>query len=115
VDECLRTLSEIFRLDETRVRDLLIGSWMHNWDQDAFARGAYSYVPARMSAMVQKLATPLAGTLFFAGEATAPEGDQGTVHGAIASGKRAALEVQKSRRRRRTGILPVPTRPALSR
>ena len=114
LNECLRTLSEVFRVDEPRVRDLLIGSWQHNWDLDPFSRGAYSYVPARMSPMVQKLATPLVGTLFFAGETTAPEGDQGTVHGAIASGKRAAHEVRKMHRRR-TGSSPVPARSALSR
>jgi len=46
-----------------------------------------------MATMPQLLAAPLAGTLFFAGEATDSRGEQGTVHGAIASGKRAAAEV----------------------
>jgi monoamine oxidase len=32
-------------------------------------------------------------TLFFAGEATDVTGNNGTVHGAIASGKRAAQEI----------------------
>jgi len=35
-------------------------------------------------------------TLFFAGEATNTEDQTGTVHGAIASGRRAADEVQRS-------------------
>ena len=34
--------------------------------------------------------SPIDGTLFFAGEATESDGDNGTVHGAIASGRRAA-------------------------
>jgi monoamine oxidase len=42
------------------------------------------------------LARPLAGTLFFAGEATDTEGATGTVHGAIASGRRAARQVQRA-------------------
>jgi len=52
------------------------------------------------------LAKPLDNTLFFAGEATDITGHNGTVHGAIASGKRAAAEIlgslraNKSRSRR---------------
>jgi monoamine oxidase len=42
------------------------------------------------------LARPLRGTLFFAGEAAESEGRTGTVHGAIASGRRAADEVKRS-------------------
>jgi monoamine oxidase len=39
------------------------------------------------------LARPLDATLFFAGEATEPE-ETGTVSGAIASGRRAARQVE---------------------
>jgi monoamine oxidase len=41
----------------------------------------------------QLLAEPVADTLFFAGEATNFEGHNGTVNGAISSGRRAAEEV----------------------
>jgi len=41
----------------------------------------------------QLLAAPESGTLFFAGEATNGDGRSGTVHGAIATGERAAREV----------------------
>jgi uncharacterized protein with NAD-binding domain and iron-sulfur cluster len=39
------------------------------------------------------LAQPVENTLFFAGEATNSDGHTATVHGAIASGRRAAREV----------------------
>jgi monoamine oxidase len=39
------------------------------------------------------LAQPVEDTLFFAGEATNSDGHTATVHGAIASGQRAAREV----------------------
>ncbi len=39
------------------------------------------------------LAAPIENTLFFAGEATESEGHHGTVHGAIATGHRAAEEI----------------------
>jgi monoamine oxidase len=43
-----------------------------------------------------KLAEPVAGTLYFAGEATNADGYNGTVHGAIATGLRAATELLQS-------------------
>ena len=43
------------------------------------------------------LAKPVAGTLFFAGEATDTTGRTGTVDGAIASGRRAARELLAAR------------------
>jgi monoamine oxidase len=41
----------------------------------------------------ERLAEPVGGTLFFAGEHTAAGGHHATVHGAIASGRRAAERV----------------------
>ena len=43
--------------------------------------------------MPTELAEPIEGTLFFAGEATDTNGDQGTVQGSLASGERAAKEI----------------------
>jgi hypothetical protein len=39
---------------------------------------------------LRRCAQPIDATLFLAGEALAPNGGNGTVHGAIASGRRAA-------------------------
>jgi monoamine oxidase len=65
---------------------------LHDWQADPFARGGYSYVKVGGTGAREKLATPLEGTLFFAGEATDTE-QSGTVGGALASGMRAAKEV----------------------
>jgi monoamine oxidase len=65
----------------------------HDWGADPFSRGAYSYVPAGALPAQAALGTPLEDTLFFAGEATATEGMNGTVDGAIESGQRAAREI----------------------
>jgi monoamine oxidase len=73
----------------------LEAAYVHNWERDAYARGAYSYVAAGGGNARQELATPLGGTLFFAGEATDTTGEATTVTGALRSGARAALEVSR--------------------
>jgi monoamine oxidase len=67
--------------------------YYHDWYGDPFAGGAYSYIPVGGLEAAGLLAAPVADTLFFAGEATNTEGHQGTVHGAIATGLRAAREI----------------------
>jgi monoamine oxidase len=69
------------------------GAYYHDWQQDPFARGAYSYVTVGGGKARGLLAKPLADTLFFAGEATDTEGETATVAGALQSGTRAAREV----------------------
>jgi monoamine oxidase len=73
----------------------LQAAYFHNWARDTFARGAYSYVAAGGGNAREVLATPLGGTLFFAGEATDTTGEATTVTGALRSGARAALEVSR--------------------
>lgn len=63
------------------------------WSSDPFARGSYSHIPPGATpAAYTALAQPVAGRLFFAGEATTTD-YPGTVHGAYLSGERAADEV----------------------
>ena len=76
-----------------RVDRHLRGWHLHNWQTDPFAGGAYSYVGVGAAGAQAALARPLDGTLFFAGEATEHGGHHATVHGALASGQRAANEV----------------------
>ncbi len=79
-----------------RVRDMVEAAWTHDWQHDPFSRGVYSYQGVGGADAPAALARPLRSTLFFAGEAAEEEGRTGTVHGAIASGKRAAGEVERS-------------------
>lgn len=72
-------------------------AYFHNWRTDPFFRGAYSYVPVAALPAREVLARPVEGTLFFAGEATELKGHSATVHGAIASGVRAAQSVLRTK------------------
>ena len=62
----------------------------HDWRRDPLALGAYSYVRVGGAVAHWVLAEPLEDTLFFAGEATAGEGFNGTMEGAYQSGVTAA-------------------------
>ena len=63
------------------------------WRADPWARGAYSYLaPGASSTTRRTLAQPVDDRIFFAGEATDLD-HPATVHGALASGRRAAAEV----------------------
>ncbi|HLU83618.1 MAG TPA: NAD(P)/FAD-dependent oxidoreductase [Trueperaceae bacterium] len=63
-----------------------------DWPNDPFAYGGYSYVRPGHFGVRGHLAAPTP-PLFWAGEATATEANAATVHGAMLSGERAALEV----------------------
>jgi monoamine oxidase len=67
--------------------------YVADWSDDPFTRGGYSYPTVGALDAPQRWAAPVAGSLFFGGEATAQIGHLGLVHGAIESGWRAAAEL----------------------
>ena len=92
VEQAVGSVAQIFGLSLETVRSELEAHFMHDWHDDPYSRGAYSYVPVDGLAAQHDLAAPLDDRLFFAGEATCV-GHIGTVHGAIQSGQRAAREI----------------------
>jgi monoamine oxidase len=64
---------------------------LHHWNDDPYARGAYTHTPPGAHTARAVLAAPLEGRLFWAGEAT--DTFYGTVQGAYRSGARAAREI----------------------
>jgi monoamine oxidase len=95
-DHALDSLAAMLRLPRGRVEAELVEWRRHDWNADPFTRGAYTYVPAGALPAQAALGRPVDGTLFFAGEATAEDGWNGTVDGAIRSGRRAAGEILQS-------------------
>ena len=89
----LQSLSTLLAVDSGKLADELDSFHFHDWQSDPFSRGAYSYGKVGSDGAQQALAAPLENRLFFAGEATDVSGNNGTVHGAIASGYRAAREI----------------------
>ena len=94
--ECvLSAAARAFGIPRRQLARLLVDSWTHNWEDDPFARGAYSYPLVGGSKSGESLAKPVRGTLYIAGEATVEEEASGTVHGAIRSGRRAATQLAR--------------------
>jgi monoamine oxidase len=96
IDQGVHALHRLTGLGAQELEGLLERAYYHDWQNDPFSRGAYSYGRVGGDGAEQALATPIENTLFFAGEATDFGGHNGTVHGAIASGHRAATQIVKA-------------------
>ena len=89
-DAALGSLQRLLKVDAAR---FVVNAYTHDWTNDPHAMGAYSYLPAGAMDAPARLAEPVEDTLYFAGEATDTHGRGASVHGAIATGRRAAKEI----------------------
>jgi len=87
------SLARIFSVDEGKIRAWLRGCYSHDWQEDRFTLGSYSYVATGGLDASSRMAAPVEDTLFFAGEHTDVTGHWGTVHAAMRSGLRAAEQI----------------------
>ena len=95
-DQSLEALSRIFAMSPKALEELLVDFYTHNWATDPFSLGAYSYIPVGGLEAQAALAEPIENTIYFAGEAANTKGHHGTVHGALATGLRAAEMIQQN-------------------
>jgi monoamine oxidase len=96
ITSAVQSLARIMKISQSDLEEQITGSFTHDWQADPLSRGAYSYAAVGGMEAAAKLAEPVANTLYFAGEATNADGYNGTVHGAIATGLRAANELLQS-------------------
>lgn len=96
VTRALQTLGSLLHENSEELEQMLEIAYFHDWQADPFSRGAYSYVKAGAADAPANLSRPVKDTLFFAGEAADVTGNNGTVHGAIASAKRAVAHITKA-------------------
>jgi monoamine oxidase len=97
----LKSLAEILGVAPAIVRKGLADWQTLDWTNDPFSRGAYSFTAAGEDGSAASLRRPAGETIFLAGEATAKGSEVGTVHGALASGLRAARQAARALGRRR--------------
>ena len=86
-------LAGVFGLPAERVHAALLSTHTHDWKNDQYSCGSYSYVPAGALDASAAMSEPEAETMYFAGEHTDTTGNWGTVHAALISGLRAAAQV----------------------
>jgi monoamine oxidase len=98
VKAALASLARGLGDDRRRLAGALAGWRVFDWQRDPFARGAYTFAPPGSLGAAEALAASIEDTLFFAGEATDTSGETGTVHGALATGHRAARQVMAALR-----------------
>jgi monoamine oxidase len=94
-EQVIGALARVLRVERRVIEQGLEACYVHDWQADPFSRGAYSYAVVGGENAANELAAPLQETLFFAGEATDYTGHNGTVHGAMRSGTRAARELME--------------------
>jgi monoamine oxidase len=93
ITAAIKSLANALKMLPGEVERRLRASFVADWQMDPFSLGAYSHVPVGAIGAPSMLAKPIGDTLFFAGEATNTDGHSSTVHGAIATGYRAADEI----------------------
>jgi monoamine oxidase len=93
IEHSLQSLGRILKMSSRELERLLAKAYVHDWQADPLSLGAYSYGKVGAVEAQPALLEPVEDTLFFAGEATDTTGNNGTVHGAIASGQRAARQI----------------------
>ena len=86
------SLVKLFGRSREELLEQIEAIYLRDWRNDPHAFGAYSYARVGGADVAEQLTTPVANTLFFAGEHT-DLGQIGTVAAAIGSGYRAARQL----------------------
>ena len=95
ISEALTTLGELTQKTKTFLKNELVTWHHHDWSQDPFAQGAYSYIRKGGVPASKVLNRSAQNQIYFGGEATDPGSGRGTVHGAMNSGIRIAEKILK--------------------
>jgi monoamine oxidase len=91
--DALNSLSTIFHLTVSQLREKLTGYRIINWTIDPFTRGAYVYERLDSKNAKRILNTPIDNTLYFAGEGIFEGEQRGTVEAALLSGREVSSRI----------------------
>ena len=96
IEVAVRSMSEIFDFQPAELRTIITHSYVFNWSKYDEALGAYSFSTPHSGTARKILNTPLAETVFFAGEGLYEGAYSGTVEAALSSGDKAAAVMLKT-------------------
>ena len=91
----LHSLSSIFRMPPSMLREELVHHKIICWQNHHFVKGGYSYSTLASEQARKILSTPVNDMIFFAGEAITESDSTGTVESALQSGKDTAAMLMK--------------------
>ena len=94
LQQALASLASIFEMKIQELQSLLIEKYIFNWKNIPFAGGGYSYSILESNEARERLCTPVADTIYFAGEAIYDGKSPGTVEAALASGRDIAKKLK---------------------
>jgi len=93
-EAALVSLAAIFDTTVSELKNELVHCMVFNWQANQYVLGAYSYATVYTEAAKKLVGTPLANTIFFAGEALYSGHHPGTVEAALVSGIDAATFIK---------------------
>jgi monoamine oxidase len=93
LERCLASLAAIFSRDIALLRDQLAAFRIFDWQEQPYVHGGYSFDTVPTPAWRQAMRTPVAETLYFAGEAIYEGSVPGTVEAAFHSGLEVAEKI----------------------
>lgn len=93
--KALSTLSKLTRKSQNYLIENLETYYSYNWSRDPFSLGAYSYTGVERKKSRHRITDPIQEKIWLAGEAFAKRSAQGTVHGAMETGKQVAVSILK--------------------
>lgn len=88
------SLSSIYNISIDTLQQYCRASHIHNWNNDTYSKGGYSFKTVTSAAAIKILNKPVGNTLFFAGEAI-DENYHATVEAALSSGRNTAGRILK--------------------
>ncbi len=95
LQESLQSLSNIFTIKVSSLKQKLTAWHIEDWSRDRFTLGGYSYDTLQTDDAKKILNAPVEETIFFAGEALYEGAAPGTVEAALVSGREAAQKVMR--------------------
>jgi monoamine oxidase len=94
--KAIRSLQYILQSSKDEVESNLLSWTVVNWVSDPYSYGAYAYTTVETVEARRVMLTPIADTLYFAGEAFYEGTAMGTVEAALVSGKQVAAKILAS-------------------
>jgi monoamine oxidase len=96
LDLAYESLSNIFEIGLDELREKTLASRVVDWPADPYAKGGYSYTTPESPEAIEELKRPVAGKLYFAGEALNRDDLVATVDAALQSGFDTATRLLES-------------------